>query len=88
MINFSKKNFISHCKKCKNNFQHEENLILFKSHHYHSQCFLCIDCKKQLTHESFYLDEKYQLDVEKKTHVFLLKEISFISLDNKSTNLL
>ncbi|CAF5073612.1 unnamed protein product, partial [Rotaria magnacalcarata] len=51
------------CKKCNDCFRHEENVALFKQHQYHFRCFLCIDCKKQLSHESFYLDEKLQLDI-------------------------
>jgi flavoprotein len=55
-INFS-------CKKCHDYFKHEETVALFKQHSYHLQCFLCTDCQKQLSHESFYLDEKLQLNV-------------------------
>ena len=68
------RNYFS-CKKCQNCFKHEENVALFKQHQYHFHCFLCINCQKQVTHESFYLDEKFQFDVNlmKKTITFRLK---------------
>ncbi|CAF1056521.1 unnamed protein product [Adineta steineri] len=56
-----KKNF--NCKKCNNYFKHEEHIALFKQHQYHFHCFLCLNCKKQLSHESFYFDENLQLDI-------------------------
>ncbi|CAF3519400.1 unnamed protein product [Adineta steineri] len=56
-----KKNF--NCKKCNNYFKHEEHIALFKQHQYHFHCFLCLNCKKQLSHESFYFDENLHLDI-------------------------
>ena len=53
----------SSCKKCQGYFKHEDTIALFKQHQYHFNCFICANCRKPLSHESFYLDEKLQLDV-------------------------
>ncbi len=78
-INFS-------CKKCHDYFKHEEIVALFKQHSYHLHCFRCTDCQKQLSHESFYLDEKLQLNVIS----INMKNVYFLSfnLDIKSSSLL
>ncbi|UJR31460.1 hypothetical protein I4U23_018950 [Adineta vaga] len=52
-----------HCKKCQSSFHHEENVAFFKQNQYHFHCFLCINCQKQLSHESFYHDEQFQFDI-------------------------
>jgi hypothetical protein len=65
MINNDVKHFVDafSCTKCRQPFEHEETVALFKQHQYHFHCFLCAHCQRTLSHESFYLDEQLQLNV-------------------------
>ena len=61
-------NRIFSCKKCEKTFNNEENIGMFKQEFYHFRCFLCVDCEKPLSHQSFYLDESSPLNVIKRSN--------------------